>query len=331
MGKIIIGIHGLGNKPSSKILKKWWKNSINEGLERIGHKRIFLPFELIYWSDLLYEKPLNPKEKDSESQLYLDEPYAPNKNYLVKTPSNLRKKVLDYIEKQLDKIFLNEDMSLNYSFVTDMIIKHFFKDLDKYYSINETGYLISQSSVKNRINNRILELLDKYKAREILLISHSMGSIIAFDLLLHEAENIQIDTFVTMGSPLGLPAIMSKFATKQKEMTNKIHKITTPENIFRNWYNFSDLEDKIAFNYNLGDDYQGNTHNVKATDIIVYNDYVNNKERNPHKSYGYLRTPELAEVINEFLNRGKSEIYLRWAQFVNRLFMSNSLFKGRFK
>ncbi len=31
MKKVIIAIHGLGNKPSKKILQKWWKEAILEG------------------------------------------------------------------------------------------------------------------------------------------------------------------------------------------------------------------------------------------------------------------------------------------------------------
>jgi len=33
----------------------------------------------------------------------------------------------------------------------------------------------------------------------------------------------------------------------------------------------------------------------------VTNKYEMNHERNPHKSYGYLRTPEFSKVLNEFI------------------------------
>ncbi len=75
----------------------------------------------------------------------------------------------------------------------------------------------------------------------------------------------------------------------------------------RNWYNFSDLEDKVAINYNLGDDYDENSHHIRANDKIVLNNYEHNGHRNPHKIYGYLRTPEFAEIIDEFLIRGRNK------------------------
>ena len=41
MKKIIIGVHGLGNKPPADVLEKWWAASIQEGLAAIGE----LPLE----------------------------------------------------------------------------------------------------------------------------------------------------------------------------------------------------------------------------------------------------------------------------------------------
>ena len=54
-------------------------------------------------------------------------------------------------------------------------------------------------------------------------------------------------------------------------------------------------------------DYDGNSNGVRATDFIVNNNYEINGVRNPHKSYGYLRMPEFAEVLDEFLKRDESK------------------------
>ncbi len=41
---------------------------------------------------------------------------------------------------------------------------------------------------------------------------------------------------------------------------------------------------------------------VPVEDDLVLNDYTSSKgKRNHHKSYGYLRTPELSEHIHDFL------------------------------
>ena len=60
MDKIIIGIHGLGNKPPKDLFDNWWQQSIAEGLKRIGRPRHDFNFELVYWADSLHPVPLNP-------------------------------------------------------------------------------------------------------------------------------------------------------------------------------------------------------------------------------------------------------------------------------
>ena len=48
------------------------------------------------------------------------------------------------------------------------------------------------------------------------------------------------------------------------------------------------------------------SNNVKPVMELVHNDYESNDIENPHKSYGYLRTPEMAYIIEEFLQRGRN-------------------------
>jgi len=306
MSKIIIGIHGLGNKPPQKLLKKWWKKSIQDGLKLIGHPRLFFKFELVYWANCLHPIPRNPNITDRNDPAFLKEPYVPCHNYIRKTPGRLRQKFLDYLEKQIDKIFLKPDLSIHFSSVTDLIIHRFFKDLEAYYSQASIDYNGSECLVKDMIRDQLARIIRKYKHHEILLIGHSMGSIIAYDVLTQTVPEIEIDTFVTIGSPLGFPVIMSKIASEQRQVLIKKAILSTPENVLRNWFNFSDLKDRVAMNYSLSDDYDENSNQVRAIDKVVYNNYEYNGKKNPHKIYGYLRTPEFAEVVHEFLDHGKS-------------------------
>ena len=119
MSKIIIGIHGLGNKPSKEILEGWWKQAIREGFRKAGKPRIFFNFELVYWSDLLYSEPKSMDVTDPEDPLYMHEPYLPGRKLPASEDAPLKTKLIKYIEKQMDKLFLNEDMTLNFSSITD--------------------------------------------------------------------------------------------------------------------------------------------------------------------------------------------------------------------
>lgn len=300
--KIIIGIHGIGNKPPKRLLKKWWKKSIREGLERIGHPKRFFRFELVYWAHYLYSEPLRPGVKNKDSPLYIQYPYVPSNSDVVRlTPSPFKKKWLDFVEKILDTAFLKEYGFINLNAISDFIIRTKFKDLDTYYDKKNTK---AGLHAKAMIRQELANTLKKHKKKDILLIAHSMGSIIAYDVLTQAEPDIKIHTFLTMGSPLGLPVIMKKILAEQHKEFKKEKKVATPDNILNQWHNFSDLNDKIAMNYNLADDYKENSHHVAPVDVQVYNDYEYQGAKNPHKSYGYLRVPELAKVIHEFLNIG---------------------------
>jgi len=312
MSKIVIGIHGLGNKPSKDLLTKWWMQSICEGLIKTSRFQFAPKFELVYWADILNDKPLNRLIADPENPYALDEPYTPSPEKIEPEQHSTRKKFLGFLEDQMDKIFLNEDLTSNFTFVSEVVFKKYFKELEIYYAkqpeVNDTTF----KSVKDIIRKRLVDILKKHKGKEILLISHSMGTIIAYDVCNFLVHDIKVDTFVTMGSPLGIPIIVSKIAEEQKSFQPNITKLKTPENIQRNWFNYSDIEDNVALNYNLGDDFEANLNGVKVQDTIIENNYMVNGELNPHKSYGYLRTPEFSTMLSDFLEREVSGAKLWW-------------------
>jgi hypothetical protein len=302
MAKIILGIHGLGNKPPKLLLERWWKDALAEGLRVIGRPRPFLKFRLIYWAQYLHPEPLDPAVRDNKNPLYLANPYIPAHTITKKRPTTLRKRVLGYIRRQLDKIMINEDLSINYAAVTDLIIRRYFRDLDIYYSKQCLDSKHCSRPAKDVIREELVRMLRKYRRRDILLIGHSMGSIIAYDVLTQSVLDTTIHTLVTMGSPLGLPPIMIKILAEQRKKPKRHLTARTPENIAKAWHNFFDLKDRVATPYNLSDDYQANTRHVRAVDAIVFNNYEYKGDPNPHNVYGYLRTPELAHVIDAFLS-----------------------------
>jgi hypothetical protein len=319
MAKVIIGIHGLGNKPEKTILEQWWKMAIDEGLKKLGQPLKPYVFELVYWADLMYDKPLDLEINDKASPYYLLQKYTPSVKNLFKEDHPNRKKILDFLTKQLDSIFLNEDFTLNYTYLTDTILQRYFKDLDIYYKEKCKDEDEQKCEIKKVIRHRTKTIIEKYKKDEILIIGHSMGSIIAYDVLSFSEPATLVNTFITIGSPLGIPIVKSKIAKElEQNHFNKLQ-LTTPPTVVKNWFNFSDIEDKVAIDYQLGDDFSENNFNVKPIDFEVYNDYTINGERNPHKSYGYLRTPKFSEKINEFLLYCKPTIWSKLACKIRKL------------
>ena len=96
-------------------------------------------------------------------------------------------------------------------------------------------------------------------------------------------------------------------------------RLRVPGNITHRWYNLSDLRDRVAINYNLADDYDPNSAGIAIIDKQVTNTYEYGGVSNPHKSYGYLRTPEMSEIIYQFLCRGRLPISIWITEKIFRL------------
>lgn len=314
--KVVIGIHGMGNKPPRELLHQWWLDSMREGLGKHGFPQHTFRFELVYWAHRLHPVPHDPSLKDKNDPLFLDEPYVPSGGKTPPKPSRLRRKTLGFVEKVLDKILLNDDLTVNYSSITDSIMRRHFKDLEIYYSSGCVGEEHGDRPAKDVIRADLLQVLRSFRRYDILLVAHSMGTIIAYDVLSEDARDVKIHTFVTIGSPLGLPVIISRFVSRRREIDGDIKAVTTPPNVLHHWYNLSDLEDRVAFNYNLGDDYAPNATGIVAEDLIVYNDYEVDGVSNHHKVYGYLRTEEMSTILHDFLSEDSG---LSWLGIGDRL------------
>jgi PGAP1-like protein len=314
LAKIIIGIHGLGNKPIFDLLSQWWRSSICEGLNHVTKPHKYLKFQMVGWSDLIHSKPEDFSLTETENPLFVSEPYEPAITWSEPKNDTRRKRIQKFLEEQLERILINTDGTVNFASITDKIVQRYFRDLDIYYS----GQCINGSNIliRDAIRERLYKVLKKYQGHSIMIIAHSMGSIISYDVLKNNIDDISIDTFVTIGSPLGLPIITGKIIKEQ----GGVSMLTVPDNIKKNWFNFSDLEDKVAINYDLSDDYAPSQSGIKITDFEIYNNYEINNMRNPHKVYGYLRTPLLSEKIDEFLMAGKNRINIWLTRKLNEFF-----------
>jgi hypothetical protein len=290
MPKVIIGIHGLGNHPPRRILKRWWKRAIREGLKANGHPHWFFRFELAYWADVVHPRPLDPRIRNKKHPLFLNEPYTKGVEFRRCGPQVLKKRLRDEVKKRIDRVLIKKDMSLKLAGVTDLVLHKYFHDLREYFS--------DKALVRDAIRNCAAEAIRRHQGDDILLIAHSMGSIIAYDVLTCTAPDLSVNTLVTIGSPLGLPVVLSKIHSENQ-------RLQTPQGVKTAWVNLADLGDRVALDYKLADEYGKNARGIGVEDRLVYNNYECGGKRNPHKSYGYLRAPETSDIIHEFLSREK--------------------------
>ncbi len=305
MRKVIIAIHGLGNKPDRNLLQQWWKKSLSEGLKNAGVRIWRLPFRLVYWSDILYPKPLDLRIRDEKNPLYIENPYIRGSGKPAARKTSLKSRLYRYLDKSLDQLFEKNHSIINIEAVSNHFIRLFFSDLDVYYSKKRESLVHPGQSAHQAIQNRLFEELKRHRRKRILLIAHSMGSIVSFDVLNQHPSKLSVDTFVTIGSPLGLANIKESALQVQKLQNPSLEQPHIPECITGAWYNLSDPEDQVAMDSSLADDLSPNSRGVQVVERIIFNDYVSRGKRNPHKSYGYLRSSEMAQIIAGFFGKSR--------------------------
>jgi len=133
-----------------------------------------------------------------------------------------------------------------------------------------------------------------------VVIAHSQGSMIAYDVLRQLPADVEVKLFVTIGSPLGLPPVRAVF----KKWTGK-DRLPFPPCVKR-WVNVATEGDVVALDPTLGDeierppgdrfkDYPRITRQARDENPLF--------EGNPHSSMGYLSTKEVQNEVYEAVGR----------------------------
>ncbi len=137
--------------------------------------------------------------------------------------------------------------------------------------------------------------------RPVLLVAHSMGSVIAYDALWEMSretrDDVRIDLLLTMGSPLGQSYLQRRILGRDRSGGERY-----PDNI-RRWVNLSAVGDMTAVNPYLGKGFgemvqRGLVEYID--DIEIFNFYRQDGELNVHAEYGYLVNKVTAAVVSDW-------------------------------
>lgn len=169
-------------------------------------------------------------------------------------------------------------------------------------TIRETEcYFQNHAGIGTRVRELIKAPLRAMFANgeRVLLIGHSLGTVIAYDALweLTHLENFpgKVDLFLTLGSPLGMRYVQDRLlGFRQRERR-------FPCNI-RRWVNITAHGDLTALDPELRDDFlpmlgQGCTATIEDRHRGVFNYFRNEQGLNEHRSYGYLVESHVARTI----------------------------------
>jgi hypothetical protein len=167
-------------------------------------------------------------------------------------------------------------------------------------------YLRNRGGVGASIRRLVREPIEAaWSAGErVLLIGHSLGSVICFDTLweLSQADpSRRVELFLTMGSPLG-----THFITRRLRSVGKRGRVGYPRNI-RRWINLSARGDGTALYPRLEPRFR-EMRELGIVESIVDHVGLENWFRgafgvNPHEAYGYMALPIVTDIIGDFIER----------------------------
>jgi hypothetical protein len=150
--------------------------------------------------------------------------------------------------------------------------------------------------VRNMLKLPLRAALDS--GRPILLIAHSMGSVIAYDSLWQMAygdgDRVRVDLLLTMGSPLGQRYIQRRL---QGHVENDGRRY--PDNV-QHWTNLTAVGDLTAIDPELANDFGdmvGHGLAESIDDHNLHNYFRLDGELNVHSEYGYLANNVTARIV----------------------------------
>jgi hypothetical protein len=152
------------------------------------------------------------------------------------------------------------------------LLQRLIPDADAYFFTNK----------KEPIRQRLRQALNAV-ARPTVVITHSLGTVIAYDVLSEQAfAGRMVPLLVTMGSPLGY--------TEIQDVVTKPLQLPAP---VRLWANFADPLDVVALDTSLADEFQGAPRIIDAR--------VDNPAPNNHAACGYLTASRVRSTVTAAL------------------------------
>ena len=161
--------------------------------------------------------------------------------------------------------------------VSEGTIKEFVRDVWAY---------LTRPGIQDEINNIVA---GAFTERPAVVVGHSLGSIVAYQVLRTDRRPLKISLYVTIGSPLGLRAISQQLWPRR-----------FPASIAA-WYNARDKTDYIALNPLDPNNFPFDRQNPGVAPTIENYDGVRHETPDRHDVVGYLDDPTVARGIVDTL------------------------------
>ncbi|MDK1388850.1 hypothetical protein QN224_25960 [Sinorhizobium sp. 8-89] len=254
-------IHGIGQKPEESALLRLWRRALAGGPQGtgidLGAKGV--SSSMVYWADVLYPAP-DPNVAAHESADEL-EALKSDVDHVGQAITVDGAADPEWLARLAGRLLL-EDPALNEPeyraglasrveerFPLPWALKQrflaaFLRDVHHYlFNVAWTPRPGETYQVQREIRRRFIEKIaaGAEKGRPHVVVSHSMGTVIAYDCLMRVPECPAVDALMTLGSPLGIDEVQDKLTPEWTRSDG-----FPSEKIKGDWINIFDRLDVVA-------------------------------------------------------------------------------------
>jgi len=277
-------IHGMANKPPADDLLRLWRNATADGTAPLPLGDLGVSSTMVYWADLLYEKP--DEDLSAYEGVLENSAEAIDGSGSAPPPQPRTAAETDFIEGLRAKLTSLSDAELEVPeqppvpdqpqgslervplpwFIKKRVLNAYLRDVHHYlFNVTYAPPGRTPVPIQDTIRKRFVAALAAPEvSRPHVVVSHSMGTVIAYDCLKRVADCAVVDGLITIGSPLGLDEIQDKLKPEWSRAEGFPH-----ERVTGGWINFFDRLDPVCgFDPELANDYcKGGAATVKDLGI----------------------------------------------------------------
>lgn len=299
-------IHGIANKPAADRLLEIWLRSLAQD-DGINLATRGITSSMVYWADVMYANPAEDEGayesvdaevsvRDEDENLGWSAKLAGDEKAFV---ASLAGKLNFAAASPQDDNFAPpktdepgfERIPLPW-FLKRRLMKILLKDVHHYlFNADFSPRPEETYKVQDELRQRFISTLRRDAEANAgngphIVISHSMGTVIAYDCLKNAPECPEIDQFMTIGSPLGLDEVQDNLKPGWSREDG-----FPSLKVKGSWVNVFDRLDPVALDARLANDYRRNG------EAVVIDQQQTNAGQWRHSIEKYLIKPELRSQL----------------------------------
>lgn len=306
-------IHGIANKPPAEDLLRIWCRALAEAADPLPLSDLGVTSSIVYWADLMYAAPdadlaahegvleNTPQAIDASGGAELPVPESPEEAAFIEA---MRRHLTTGSDAEIDAAAASgatasvagagalERVPLPW-FLKKPLMAVLLRDVHHYLFDKAFGPPGRPAvPIQQTIRRRFTEALAAPRTTgPHIVVSHSMGTVVAYDCLRRVGGCPSVDGLITLGSPLGLDEIQDQLKPGWSRADG-----FPREHVRERWFNLFDRLDPVCgFDPQLGNDYR------RGGQPAVIDQVVSNPGAWRHSATKYLRQPAFVQALRSLL------------------------------